>query len=287
MNCGRQIRAPRPRLSSTRCSPRKQDCRRHGRGPSRAGAARTAVLPWTDAASAAFIEFKTSAVLVARAVGLLQTAMSDAALAAWDAQMAYARPSPAAARATKSSPAFASTHPSRRSPQRTPPWPGRRRPSRLPLPNRHGRRFDALATDAAESRIAAGAAFRSDIEAGLTLGRANRRACGCLWQGRRLGREVDPTTMPKGPGIWVPTPPAFVAQPAIRSPANGRRGSCRAVTRFVPARRQPTSRPREGPARGGESGLHRPHPGPRRDRQLLERHQERRVGLHPLEWDRI
>ncbi len=43
------------------------------------------------------------------------------------------------------------------------------------LPDAAAGRFDALATEAAESRIAAGAAFRSDVEAGLALGRRSAR----------------------------------------------------------------------------------------------------------------
>src|SRR4051794_28035330 len=57
---------------------------------------RVSVLPLNDVASAAFIEFKTAPLLVGRAESLLQTAMSDAALAAWDAQVTFARPSPGA-----------------------------------------------------------------------------------------------------------------------------------------------------------------------------------------------
>ncbi|MBA3275161.1 MAG: hypothetical protein H0T72_05150 [Chloroflexia bacterium] len=82
------------------------------------------------------------------------------------------------------------------------------------LPDAAAARFDDLATEAAESRIAAGAAFRSDVEAGLAIGRAiGERA---LARAMDDGSDAtwDPATRPTGPGIWEPTPPGFVETPA-------------------------------------------------------------------------
>ena len=53
---------------------------------------RPAVLPWTEVANAALTEFKMPPVRQARAHGMLQTAMYDAVVAAYDAQEAYAAP---------------------------------------------------------------------------------------------------------------------------------------------------------------------------------------------------
>ena len=56
---------------------------------------RPAVLPWTETANAAFAEFKMPPVRQSRAQGMLQTALHDAVIAAFDAQDAYQAPLPA------------------------------------------------------------------------------------------------------------------------------------------------------------------------------------------------
>ena len=158
------------------------------------------MLPWTDVASAAFVEFETSPVLVGRATALLQTAMSDAALAAWDAQAALARPSPGAV-SDKVNPAsgvdptrssFPSEHAAVAAAAAT--------VLAYVLPDAAPGRFDALAAEAAESRIAAGAAFRSDVAAGLALGKAIGAKAVARGKGDGSDATWDPSTMPTGPG---------------------------------------------------------------------------------------
>jgi len=56
-----------------------------------------AVLAWSAMAPDLNVEFKGSGPRLSRIVALLHTAMSDAVLAAWDAQLTYGRVSPAAA----------------------------------------------------------------------------------------------------------------------------------------------------------------------------------------------
>jgi hypothetical protein len=66
---------------------------------------------------------------------------------------------------------------------------------------------------AAESRIAAGASFRSDVDAGLALGRTvGELAVAQCIAANDVG-EFDPSTIPTGPGMWQPTLPAMIETP--------------------------------------------------------------------------
>jgi membrane-associated phospholipid phosphatase len=177
---------------------------------------RVAVLPWNDVASAAFIEFKTAPLLVGRAEALLQTAMSDAALAAWDAQATFDRPSPGAT-SDKIKPG-AGVDPNQSS------FPSEHAAIAAAasavltyvFPDAAPGRFDTLAKEAAESRIAAGAAFRSDIDAGMALGQAIGAKAVARGKGDGSDAKWDGSTgRLTGDGYWVPTPPAFVENPAF------------------------------------------------------------------------
>lgn len=177
---------------------------------------RVAVLPWTDVAHDGYVEFDLSPVMCSRAGALLQTAMHDAAIAALDAQVAHGRPGPAATDDAIEPAAGVD-------------------PTRPSFPSEHAAvagaaaavlayvfadaapgRFDALAQEAAESRLAAGAAFRSDIEAGLALG----QAVGALAVARGTSDGSDAewdgsTGRLSGEGYWEPTPPDFPETPAL------------------------------------------------------------------------
>src|SRR3954453_4373696 len=143
----------------------------------------------------------------------LHTAMSDAVIAAWDAQMAHARPSPGAT-SDKITP-VAGVDPTR------PSFPSEHAAVAgaaavvltYLLPDAEPGRFNALAKEAAESRLVAGAAFRSDIEAGLALGQAVSEKAVARAKSDGSAAKWDPATKPKGPGIWAPTPPGFVETP--------------------------------------------------------------------------
>ena len=175
----------------------------------RAWGTRPATKPWTDAALAAFTEFRVNGMRQTRNLARLQTAMHDAAIAAWDAQLAYERPSPAAtddrivpaAGVNPAAPSFPSQEATVAAAAAT--------VLAFLLPDAEPGRFETLAEEAAMSRVWAGAAFPSDAEAGLTLGREVGELA--VARGRDDGGDAvfDPATMPSGPGFWVPTPPGL------------------------------------------------------------------------------
>jgi membrane-associated phospholipid phosphatase len=171
------------------------------------------VLPWSALLRELHLEFAASGFRQGKNLALLHTAMHDAAVAAWDAQLAHARPSPAATDERISPPTGVD-------------------PAQPSFPSGHAAvagaaavvlaylfpdaaegRFDDLATEAADSRVWAGAAFRSDVAAGLALGQEiGQRA---VARGKSDGSDArfDPATMPEGAGIWRPTPPVHVEVP--------------------------------------------------------------------------
>jgi membrane-associated phospholipid phosphatase len=168
-----------------------------------------ATAPWTAAANAAFAEFQVSGMRQARDLALLYTAMHDAALAAWDNQLAYARPSPAETdnrivsmiEIDPAAPSFPSIHAAIAAAAAT--------VLHDLLPKADPSRFHDLAHEAAMSRVWMGVAFPSDVDAGLALGTmVGERA---VARGRADGADAafDPPEMPIGPGIWEPTPPDF------------------------------------------------------------------------------
>ncbi|MCD6034020.1 MAG: phosphoesterase PA-phosphatase related protein, partial [Thermomicrobiales bacterium] len=55
-----------------------------------------AVIPWSRLAGEVFDEFDIGGMPLGRVMAIVHTALHDAAIAAWDAQVAYARPSPGA-----------------------------------------------------------------------------------------------------------------------------------------------------------------------------------------------
>jgi membrane-associated phospholipid phosphatase len=173
---------------------------------------RPAVLPWTEAGTTALDEF-LSPTRQYRANGLLQAAMYDAVLAAYDAQDAYGRPAPAALD------------------DRIVPLDGvvADRPS-FPsadaavagaaaavlagvLPDAAPGRFRDLANEAAAAPLQAGVAFRSDVEAGLDLGRAIGERAVALAADDQPASAWDGSGRMMGDGYWVPTPPGFVDPP--------------------------------------------------------------------------
>jgi membrane-associated phospholipid phosphatase len=139
-------------------------------------------------------------------MAVYHTALHDAVIAAWDAQVAYARASPAAtsdlivpaAGVDPSQSSFPSEHATVAGAAAT--------VLAYLLPDAEPGRFDALAQEAAESRIAAGAAFRSDIEAGLALGQAVGEKAVARAKGDGSDAEWDGSNQPTGPGFWQPAP---------------------------------------------------------------------------------
>ena len=145
-------------------------------------------------------EFDIGGMPQSRFMAIFHTAIHDAAIAAWDAQVAHARPSPAAT-SDEITPA-AGVDPARSSfPSEHAAVAGAAAAVLAYLiPDAEAGRFDALATEAAESRIAAGAAFPSDVEAGLALGQAVGEKAVERAKADGADAEWDPATRPTGPG---------------------------------------------------------------------------------------
>ena len=98
----------------------RDEAHRAGRG---SGDSRPAVLPWTEVANAAWIEFRLSPLRQGRANGILQTAMYDAVIAAYDAQEAYPCAAPGGARPPDHPTGGDRRRPAPASPRPRPPWP--------------------------------------------------------------------------------------------------------------------------------------------------------------------
>lgn len=140
-----------------------------------------------------------------RGMALLHVAMYDALVAAWDAKYAYERRAPAAADARVKwlgSPAGVPSYPSEHA--------AAAEAAAIVLsylfPREDTLAFHRMAADAGESRIVAGAAYRSDVEAGQQIGRAVGQAV-VAWA--RLDGADSPWTggQPVGEDLWQPTPP--------------------------------------------------------------------------------
>jgi hypothetical protein len=173
-----------------------------------------AIYPWSALVGGLFTEFAVPGGLEqSKIMATLHTAMHDAAVAALDAQQAHARPGPVAtdsrivpaAGVNPDQPSFPSEHAAVAGAAAT--------VLTFLFPDAQPGRFDDMATAAAESRIGAGASFRSDVDAGMDLGRAvGELAVAYSVEANDVG-EWDPSTMPSGPGIWQSTPPAMIETP--------------------------------------------------------------------------
>jgi membrane-associated phospholipid phosphatase len=173
----------------------------------------SALAPWYAVAAEVMAEFKIGGMPQGRFLAHLSAAIHDAVIAAWDAQVAHARPSPGATSDTitpaagvdPNRPSFPSEHAAIAGAAAT--------VLAYLVPDAAAGRFEDLATEAAESRIAAGAAFRSDVEAGLALGQAVGAKAVARAKGDGSDAKWDPAKRPTGPGTWQPTPPGLVETP--------------------------------------------------------------------------
>jgi membrane-associated phospholipid phosphatase len=147
----------------------------------------------------------------ARAMALLNVAMYDALVATWEAKYAYRRKAPWEADArvrglvqTGGVPSYPSEHAAVAAAAAA--------VLSYILPSEDTLSFHALAREAGEARIAAGAAYRSDVTAGFAIGRAV--AAQVIARGAADGSSVPWTgTVPSGPTMWKPTPNKFVQVP--------------------------------------------------------------------------
>ena len=147
----------------------------------------------------------------ARAFALLHVAMYDALVATWDAKYAYDRQPPARADGRVRALAPVSDVPSYPSEHAAAAAAAAAVLTYL-FPNEDTASFTALAREAGEARIAAGAAYRSDVDAGYAIGRAV--AAAVIDRALTDGSAAAWTgTLPTGPMYWRPTPPRNVETP--------------------------------------------------------------------------
>jgi membrane-associated phospholipid phosphatase len=172
-----------------------------------------AVIPWVVLGLELGDEFELSGPRYARAQGLLRPALYDAVIATLDAQAAYPRKAPAVVDsritpmegvATDSS-TFPSLHAAVAGAAGT--------VFAALYPDAEPGRFDALATEAANSRLWAGASYPSDVAAGLALGQAIGERAVARGMADAATADWDGSGRLTGEGYWEPTPPGFLETP--------------------------------------------------------------------------
>ncbi len=143
-----------------------------------------------------------------RLMALLNAAIYDATVAAWDSKYAYNRPRPAVAEGglmaaipTPNSPSYPDEHAATA---------GAAAAVLAYIFPDEAERFAALAREAADSRVMAGAAYPSDVAAGLTLGEAVGKLFVAYAKADGSDAVFDPATMPTGPGLFTGDPATIV-----------------------------------------------------------------------------
>ena len=133
-----------------------------------------------------------------RVLALMNGAIYDATIAAWDAKYTYNRPRPAVTDAeletvipTPNSPSYPDAHAVTAGAAAT--------VLAYLFPD-EAERFSEMATEAAESRVMAGVAYPSDIAAGLDLGREVGKLFVEYAKTDNSDAQFDPSTMPTGSG---------------------------------------------------------------------------------------
>jgi membrane-associated phospholipid phosphatase len=172
-----------------------------------------AILPWTGIALDLIQVHRPTPVRAGRALALLHAALADTIVAVQDARVAYPRPSPAQSDGqvtqlgtgdiTGSS--FPSEHAAVASCAA----------SLLAylFPDEPTDGLTKLADEAAESRLWAGAAYRSDVDAGNAIGAAVAELAVARGRADGSDRVWDGSGRPIGDGVWQPTPPGYVQAP--------------------------------------------------------------------------
>jgi membrane-associated phospholipid phosphatase len=172
----------------------------------------TVMLPWTNLVLDLIRIHMPNPVRAARALALLHVALFDTLVATDDARMAYPRPGPAAdgaivplGRTPGSSSSFPSDHAAVAVAAAA--------VLAYLFPDEPADALQSLADEAAHSRLTAGRAFRSDVEAGQAIGCAvGERA---IARGKADGSDAswDGSGRLSDPGSWQPTPPGYFQQP--------------------------------------------------------------------------
>jgi membrane-associated phospholipid phosphatase len=171
--------------------------------------AEPAVFPWTRFALDLVVPSKPPPPRAARGFALLHAAVSDTLAAVTDAREAFPRPAPMSsipeltAVGSSDESSFPSTHAAVAAAASA--VLGYLYPAEAD-------RFAVAAREAAESRLWAGAAYRSDVEAGLAIGREVGRLA--VARGEADGSDAKwDGVIPEGEGVWQPTPPRFWPTP--------------------------------------------------------------------------
>ncbi len=150
-------------------------------------------------------------VRAARAMALVNVAMYDALVATWDAKYAYRRRSPAQSDSRVRTLAELPTAPSYPSEHAAAAQAAAAVLAYL-FPAEDTLGFHTMATQAGEARLRAGAAYRSDVDAGAAIGRAV--AARVIARARTDGSTTAWTgALPVAEGLWRPTPGKFVKVP--------------------------------------------------------------------------
>jgi membrane-associated phospholipid phosphatase len=140
-----------------------------------------------------------------RSFAMLNVALHDAMIAAWDSKYAHRRPRPGALDA-RLAPAIA-TPPSPSYPCERAVAAGAGAAVLAHLFPKDAARLAAAAEEAARSRVQAGVAFPSDARAGLELGRA---VAARVIDHMKLDGQKWTGTVPVGPGLWKGANPAGI-----------------------------------------------------------------------------
>lgn len=172
--------------------------------------------PWTEVLLGMIERHSTSPALnpprIARLIAIFQTAMSDAMVIAWNAKYCHQRPAPSMvsplvdpAVPVPPAPSYPSEHATAAGVAAV----------LLPafFPGEPVSGVEAMAWEAALSRVWAGASYRSDVNAGLTLGRAVGRAALAARADDGWNAVWDGSGRIEGECNWKPTPPAFRQDP--------------------------------------------------------------------------
>jgi membrane-associated phospholipid phosphatase len=171
------------------------------------------VLPWTAVALDLVKRTRRNPVRAGRALALLHAAIADAVVAARDAKHAYPRPRPAELEPGLLQQGVIipglSTYPSEHAAIAG----AAATVLTYLFPEEPAERIAGQATEAAHSRLFAGANYRSDVEAGLALGRAVGERAVARGRSDGSGAEWDGSGRPEANGYWRSAPPRFIEDP--------------------------------------------------------------------------
>jgi hypothetical protein len=175
--------------------------------------AQPAIFPWTEIALNRIIDSKPTPVRASRALALLHTAMFDAVAAAQDAQHAYPRSRPFYLD-QRVQPLFQIEDDRATFPATEAVVAGAASTVLTYLfPNYPASLFKSIEEEATNVLLWSGVNVRSDIVAGLDLGRQIGERAVAWGESDGSDARWDGSNRPSGDGYWQPTPPAFVPEP--------------------------------------------------------------------------